>query len=108
MSVSTILSTAVSGLMSSSARVATSAQNIVNVSTDGYLAKDAQTGRAVPVVASQAFGSGRTQVEAIEPSNVNVGKEFINMIAAKAAYEANAKVIATAQGMQKAVLDIKG
>ncbi len=107
MSVSSILSTAISGLASSSARVAASAQNIVNINTDGYLAKDAQ-GRVTPAVSvSRAFGAGSVQVEAIEPSNVNVAKEFIDMIAAKAAYEANAKVIRTTEDMQKDVLDIK-
>ncbi|NQU58279.1 MAG: hypothetical protein HQ513_13665 [Rhodospirillales bacterium] len=107
MSVSSVLSTAISGLASSSARVAASAQNIVNVNTDGYLAKDAQGRVAAPLLASRAYGAGSVQVEAIEPSNVNVAKEFIDIIAAKAAYEANAKVIRTTEDMQKDVLDIK-
>jgi len=101
MSISNVLSTAVSALAVNSARVATSAQNIVNVNTDGYLAKDAQGRSSSSVIA------GRIQVEAIEPSNVNLVKEFTDLIAAKAAYEANAQVIRTSEDLYKDVLDIK-
>jgi len=104
MSISNVLSTAVSALATSSTRVATSAQNIANVNTDGYLAKD----NAAPgIVAGQAFGAGALQVEAIEPSNVNMAKEFMDLIVAKAAYEANAKVLRAGEEMLKDAIDIK-
>jgi flagellar hook protein FlgE len=107
MSISTILSTAVTGLVSNSARVATRAENIANLNTDGYLAKEVQTGFGGQAFTSTAFGSGSVHVEAIEPSNVNLAKEFIDIIAAKAAYEASARVFSTAEEMHRDVLDIK-
>ena len=107
MSISTVLSTAVTGLVSHSSRVAASAGNIANVNTDGYLAKNAKTGVGAQVFTSHAFGSGSVHVAAIEPSNVNLAKEFIDIIAARAAYEASARVISTADEMHKDVLDIK-
>ena len=107
MSISSILSSAVSGLVANSARVATSAENIANVNTDGYLAREARQSAVPGVVSGPAFGAGAVQVSAIEPSNVNVGKEFTNMMAAKAAYEANAAVVRTAEKMLKDSLDIK-
>ncbi|MBC8268175.1 MAG: hypothetical protein H8E36_05460 [Rhodospirillaceae bacterium] len=107
MSISTILSTAVSGLVSNSARVATGAENIANVNTDSYQAKDATTGFGRQTFTSNAFGSGSVQIEAIEPSNVNLAKEFIDIIAAKAAYEASARIFSTAEEMHRDVLDIK-
>ena len=107
MSISSILSTAVSGLLASSARVAASAHNIANVNTDGYKAQDSQ-GRVSPSVsAAQPIGAGTVQVEAIEPSNVDVAKEFIDLIAAKATYEANAQVVRTSDEMLRESLDIK-
>lgn len=107
MSISSILSTAVSGLLVNSARVAASAENIANVNTDGYLAKDLQGVAASPVAAGRAFGAGSVQVEAIEPSNVDLAREFIDIIAARAAYEANARVIGAAEDLQRDALDIK-
>ena len=104
MSISNVLSTAVSALAANSTRVATSAQNIANVNTDGYLAKDS----ASPgIVSGQAFGAGALQIEAIEPSNVNMAKKFMDMIVAKAAYEANAKVLRAGDKMLKDAIDIK-
>ena len=104
MNISNVLSTAVSALAAGSARVATSAQNIANVNTDGYVAKDSA---AHGIVAGQAFGAGALQIESIEPSNVNLDKEFMDMIVAKAAYEANAKVLRTGEEMLKDAIDIK-
>jgi len=43
---------------------------------------------------------------AIEAPNVDLATEFINMITAKAVYEASAKVITTADNMEKRLLDI--
>ncbi|MEJ5300876.1 MAG: flagellar hook basal-body protein [Thermodesulforhabdaceae bacterium] len=43
----------------------------------------------------------------IEGSNVRIEEEMVGTILAKTAYEANAKVISTANDMNKALLDIK-
>jgi flagellar hook protein FlgE len=104
MSISSILSSAVSGLVASSAKVATAAHNVANINTDGYLAQEKS---APGVVATQAFGSGVVQVQEIEPSNVNVGKEFIDMMVAEHAYKANAQVIKISEEILKEAIDIK-
>jgi flagellar basal-body rod protein FlgC len=107
MSISSILSSAVSGLVASSARITASAENIANVNTDGYLAHDTQNNSPSGLVSGKAFVPAAVQVAAIEPSNVSIGKEFIDMMAAKAAYKANAAVIRTAEDMLEDSLDIK-
>lgn len=43
----------------------------------------------------------------IEGSNVSLEEEMVNMIVAKAAYKANAKVISTEDEMNKTLLDVK-
>ena len=108
MSISSILSTAVSGLLASSEKVHESAHNIANVNTDGYLAEDRERPQvAPPLNAALPVGASTVQIQQIEPSNVNLGKEFIDMMAAKAAYEANIEVIETAEEMVKSALDIE-
>jgi flagellar basal body rod protein FlgG len=43
----------------------------------------------------------------VEGSNVSIEEEMVVMVLAKATYEANAKVITTADEMNKALIDIK-
>ncbi len=104
MSISSILSTAVSSLLANSSRVATGAHNIANVNTDGYLAQESTS---PGVIVGQAFGSSVVQVEAMDPSDVNIGKEFADMMVAKAAYEASAMIVKRADEMLKEATDIK-
>ena len=53
-------------------------------------------------------GAGGSQIVqgAIEAPNVDLASEFITMITAKAVYEASARVITTADNMEKRLLDI--
>lgn len=61
------------------------------------------SGQAIP------GGDGSQIVQgAVEAPNVDLATEFINMITAKAVYEASAKVITTADNMEKRLLDIAG
>lgn len=102
------MSTAVSSLLASSEKVQVSANNIANVNTDGYLAEDHDNPHvAPPVNAPRPINAGNAQITEIEPSNVNIGKEFMDMMTARAAYEANVEVIETAEEMAKTALDIK-
>ncbi len=107
MSISSILSTAVSGLLAGSERVATSAQNVVNVNTDGYLAQDIRENSAAAVTVGKPIGAGMVQIDGLEPSNVDIGKEFMDMIVAKSAYEANAAVVRSTEEMLNEAVDIK-
>lgn len=107
MSISSILSTAVSGLVANSARVAVSAENVANVNTDGYLARDTSDSAARGLVSGPSIVPGVVQAVEIQPSDVDVGREFTNMTAAKAAYKANAAVVRTVEDMLDSSLDIK-
>lgn len=107
MSISTILSTAVSGLLASSDRVVASAENIVNVNSDGYLAGDRRTKVGPSVVAGQAFGAGAVQVEALEPATIDISREFVALLTAEAAYKANIQIIRAAEEMHRETIDFK-
>ncbi|MDX9746027.1 MAG: flagellar hook protein FlgE [Syntrophales bacterium] len=52
-------------------------------------------------------GLGETMSNSLEISNTDVAKEFINMISAQRAYQANAKVITTADTLLSVLMDIK-
>jgi len=52
-------------------------------------------------------GLGQVKSNSLEISNTDVAKEFINMITAQRAYQANAKVITTADTLLSVLMDIK-
>jgi flagellar hook protein FlgE len=52
-------------------------------------------------------GLGAIQSNSLEVSNTDVSKEFINMITAQRAYQANAKVITTADQMLTTLMNVK-
>lgn len=61
---------------------------------------------AATAVTPGAEGSGKIMQGFLESSNVNVGESLINMIVAQRSYEANAKVIETADRMMQSVNNI--
>ncbi len=116
MAISSILSAAVSGLANASLRVAVSADNLANVNTPGFRAKEV---RSSTIVTRPATGSGfaaggitgvlrtTTGPTLVNGSNVDVAAEFINLTMATLAYKANLQVIATGQELAREVIDIK-
>jgi len=52
-------------------------------------------------------GLGQVKSNSLEISNTDVAREFINMITAQRAYQANAKVITTADTLLSVLMDIK-
>jgi flagellar hook protein FlgE len=52
-------------------------------------------------------GLGNIQGNALESSNTDISKEFISMIMAQRAYQANARVITTADNMLTELMNIK-
>jgi len=66
------------------------------------------TGSGAPIIKPAGSGGvGNIQSSSLEASNTDVSKEFIRMIAAQRAYQANAKVITTADDMLTELMNIK-
>jgi len=116
MAISGILSTAVSGLANASSRVAASADNIANVSTKGYQAKEVRSATIVNRQTNETnyTSGGVTGVVRTKPdpvidngSNVDLASEFISIIEATVAYKAATQVIATSEELAKELIDIK-
>ncbi len=113
------ISIALSGLRGQSAKTAVSAENIANVSSSNYEAKDAVlssngTGVEVSVQTRQnptfktyspdsalADNDGYVSVP-----NISLEEEAVNLLTAEIAYKANVSVIKTADEMQDSLLDV--
>jgi len=116
MAISGILSAAVSGLANASSRVAVSADNIANVNTAGYQAKEVRSATVVTRQTSEtSYTSGgvtgsvraKTDPTLDNGSNVDLASEFISIIEATVAYKAAIQVIATGDELAKELVDIK-
>lgn len=71
-----------------------------------YFLETTASGQAI-VNRAGSGGLGDIQGNALEISNTDVSKEFISMITAQRAYQANAKVITTADNMLAELMNIK-
>ena len=61
-----------------------------------------------PVIGKpDSSGLGRTLSNALELSNVDLGEEFINLIGAQRGFEANAKVVTTADDIMGELVNLK-
>ncbi|MBO6520838.1 MAG: hypothetical protein JJ900_07135 [Rhodospirillales bacterium] len=104
MALTPVLSSATSGLRASSLRVATAADNIVNINTPGYEAnrvsqKTVYSGTnpgGGTAVDAQVIGSG------LAP---DLGQEITNLIQAESVYRANAAVLSTASELSRETLN---
>ncbi len=103
-------SIAAKGMMTQVQRVNTAAQNIANAHTPGYKAQSPDSpsvpaqGAAAPLGAA---GTGALMQAPAEPSDVDLASEITTMIMAQRTYEANAKVLKTADDMTKSLLQWK-
>jgi len=71
-----------------------------------YFAQSFSSGQPV-YNAPDSAGLGMLQSSTLEMSNVDTAKEFMNMISAQRAYQANAKVITTADSMLSTLMAIR-
>ena len=100
-----ILSTAVSGLNANSRRVQTVANNIANINTPGFRSQSVETSTIISG-SNIASGSG-VQVQILTSENpVNLTLEISRLIQAEAAYKSNAKVLQTADELNKETLNL--
>lgn len=107
MTISGIMSSAVSALNANGSRIGAAADNIANVSTEGYAAKEVHTTTLVTRQTSQtAYAPGGVSIVVHERGQVDMGKEFALMIQAKLAYGLNAQALKTGEQMSRNLLDV--
>lgn len=130
-----VLAAATSGLQAASRRIEVSARNVVNADSVGTPASTTDARQPTEaykpqrVVQTPVAGGGvetqtvtadpptRTEFRPDHPAagsdgqvevpNVDRVREAVEQIAARAAYEASAKVVQTADGLLKTILDIR-
>ncbi|MDZ4163672.1 MAG: flagellar hook-basal body complex protein [Smithellaceae bacterium] len=71
-----------------------------------YFLESIESGSWVEGIAASA-GFGAVQANSLEISNTDMAKEFVKMIAAQRAYQANARMITTADQMQQELMNIR-
>lgn len=99
MAINSVLSTAVSGLHKSAARVRESADTIVNVTSSPPTSKPTSSSFALS-------GNNAVDAQIIGSQESNLAREIVNLIEARAAYSANAEVIRTADDLSRLTNDI--
>ena len=107
MTIDAILGSAFSGLRAGAAQAHVAANNIVNQNTEDYRPAEA---RNVSIASGGAGGGGagvQTQILA-QDGPVDIVQEFSRLIAAEAAYDANATVIRRADEQANELLDLIG
>ena len=106
MSVSSVLSVAVSGLNASAERFSVAANNIVNANSDGYQALHATT---VSQTAGSGPGASPGGVRNVitQGGTVDLAHKIVDSIFARISYSANAQVIRTADQTLGQLLDIR-
>jgi len=101
------MSSAVSALNAESSKVAATADNIANMSTEGYAAKEV---RATTLVTRQtsgtAYAPGGVNIAVHETGQVDIGNEFVKLIQARLAYGFNAQTLKTGEEMARSLLDV--
>lgn len=105
MAISSVLTTAASGLQANARKVENAANNIANVSTDGYTATRVS-------LSSVVTGGGANSGTAVDAQligsdqPVDLTREIVALRDAEAAYRANASVIRTASELADEALSI--
>lgn len=105
MPLSNALSSAVSGLASSSKRVQTSANNIVNANTPEFTAQQVTTSSLATPSDISGGGGVKTQILATQ-NPVNLVREFSQLIEAEAAYKSSVRTIQAAEKLSRDTVDI--
>lgn len=101
-----VMNIALGGMNRNAIGVATVANNVANVGTDGYRAQryDQATGTTspryddAPAVVDPASG--------VAPSDVDLATELVDMKSLEVGYQANVAVLKIAQDMNGALLDL--
>ena len=108
-----IMSIAMAGLNAASSRLSVHAENIANLGTEGYrpLTPVQTTGSAgEPVLRAARQPQAQQRVagtDFVEPQS-DLAAEIVGSLQSETAYKASAKLIKTAQDLDKTLLDIIG
>jgi flagellar hook-associated protein FlgK len=102
MDISSILSTAVSGLNASARQAQVAADNIVNLNTPGFSAASVRT-TSLAVAGAPAGIVAQTTVGA---SGVDLAGELVSLTLAQVSYNANAQVIRVGDSLGHTLIDI--
>lgn len=108
-----MLNSAVSGVNASALSVAVAANNIVNVSSQGYQRSEVvyqtlstrQSGTTY--TAGGVLASPRQLTDAQELSSTDLGTEFVTLISAQTAYSASLKVLTAGDELSRSLLSIR-
>lgn len=104
--IDSLLNTAISGLKTASKRAEVTANNIVNVNTDGFTADSVQQSSIVSN-STPAGGSG-VQAQIISGNKpTDLATEIVKLIEAEIAYKASAETLRTAEDLADELVDIK-
>jgi flagellar hook protein FlgE len=104
--IDSLLNTAISGLKTASKRAEVAANNIVNVSTDGFNADRVQQSSIV-TDSNPAGGSGVQAQIIASNQQTDLASEIVNLIEAEVAYKASAATLRTAEDLANELVDIK-
>ena len=108
---SNITNIAVSGIRAAGVRFAAHAENVANANSTGYTALRPEqistaAGPVVRVTRPEKSRPNAQQPENAQPSDVDLARELVDIIAVKYDYKAAAKVLRTADELSGALLDI--
>lgn len=99
------LSIALSGLTAQKQRLAVTASNVANVSTEGYKPLEARLSSQT-IAGEGGAGVTASVGEKAGSDSVDLSEEAVNLIVTKAAFKANLAVIKTQDEMTSALLDV--
>jgi flagellar basal-body rod protein FlgC len=102
-----------SGLNSASYRLAVTAHNIANMSTEGYKSVRTTSASVLPAgvrpdTVTVDPSQGPIDGDGVEMSNVDPVRDTVNLIRDKNLYSANAKMLKVGDQMMGTLLDIMG
>ena len=107
MAINSILQTALSGLNANAAKASAAAHNVVNQGSDDARRVEARPVSVVTGGRADQGAGGAVQVRESD-ANIDLGREFATLIAADAAYRANAEVLRRADEQARELLDVIG
>lgn len=107
------MNTAVSGMRAQELQLNSTANNVANSQSEGYVPSDVTmaegaNGGVRAQLQKPVAAPGVAQEAETKPSQVDLAKEMVDMVASKPMYQANMKSVDTADQMTGFLLDTQG
>lgn len=108
MAIAAILATASSALTADSRRIGAIADNLANLSTEGYRPRDVRTVSQAPVVSSPSafYGGGVRSVIVEEEGAVDEATQFTRMIQTQSAYSLALQTLRVGEALSGQMLSL--